>query len=60
MRVQSGAGAGAGNDYRIDAVSQTGNTFTIVKASATGVASRTCSIVGGKANAGCSAEGASW
>ena len=50
----------AGIAYTINAKSETGNTFSIAKDSATGVASRSCSIVGGKSGAGCSAEGASW
>ena len=46
--------------YSIVAMSATGNTFKITKDAVTGVATRTCSIAGGSAKGGCSAEGATW
>jgi type IV pilus assembly protein PilA len=43
--------------YVVDAKSQSGNTFTITKAS-NGTSTRGCSITGGTANGGC--DGSSW
>lgn len=45
--------------YTLTSKSKTGNKFSIQKQSPGGY-TRSCSIVGGKAKAGCSAEGASW
>ena len=46
--------------YVVTAASETKNTFTITKTAGTGATTRKCSIVGGSAKGGCSAEGATW
>jgi type IV pilus assembly protein PilA len=45
--------------YTIAGVSQSGNTFKIIKTSG-GPATRSCSMVGGKSGGGCKTEGGSW
>ena len=46
--------------YVVTAASETKNKFTITKTATTGASTRSCSIVGGSAKGGCSAEGATW
>ncbi|MDO9408250.1 prepilin-type N-terminal cleavage/methylation domain-containing protein [Patulibacter sp.] len=45
--------------YKLTTTSKTNNTFSITKASPGGY-TRSCTMTGGKDNAGCTADGASW
>ncbi len=57
--VSASGGAPDVNSYVVTAKSKSGNTFTITKTSGA-AAVRSCSIAGGSASGGCTAEGASW
>jgi len=41
------------NGYTVIAKSKSGNTFSIIKDPTTGAISRSCTVAGGNANAGC-------